>query len=188
MALGEAAWRRRLPSRSVIFAVFLTFGGVILLTGVWQERLNNLDGLGILFAHLALLTYIAYLLVGRRVGRHLPALTSTAYGALVASLFWFVVQPPWVVPAATWQPQQFLLILLVGTLGMAIPFSLVLAALRRLDATRAGIVGMLELVSASVIGYFWLGQHLTLWQIMGLYASVVGIIILQYEQQWLVLN
>jgi inner membrane transporter RhtA len=183
MALGEAAWRRRLPSRSVIFAVFLTFGGVILLTGVWQERLNNLDGLGILFAHLALLTYIAYLLVGRRVGRHLPALTSTAYGALVASLFWFVVQPPWTVPAATWQPQQFLLILLVGTLGMAIPFSLVLAALRRLDATRAGIVGMLELVSASVIGYFWLGQHLTLWQIVGCTLVLIGVIILQYEQQ-----
>ena len=183
MALGEAVWRRKLPSGPVIFAVCLTFGGVILLTGIWQERLNNLDRLGILFAFLALLTYIAYLLIGRRVGYHLPALTATTYGALVASIFWFVVQPPWAVPATTWQPGNILLILLVGTLGMAIPFSLVLAALRRIDATRVGIVGMLELVSASVIGYFWLGQMLTLWQIVGCTLVLIGVIILQYEQQ-----
>lgn len=183
MALGEAIWRRKLPSRAVIFAVFLTFFGVILLTGVWHLSLNGLDALGLLFAVLALLTYIAYLLVGRRVGRALPALTSTTYGALVACIFWFIVQPPWSIPAATWQPQHFWLILLVGILGMAIPFSLMLAALRRLDATRAGIAGMLELVSASVIGYFWLGQHLTLWQIVGCTLVLVGVIILQYEQQ-----
>ncbi|HLZ56896.1 MAG TPA: EamA family transporter [Ktedonosporobacter sp.] len=183
MALGEAIWRRKLPSRAVLLAVFLTFFGVILLTGVWHLSLNGLDALGLLFAILALVTYIAYLLIGRRVGRTLPALTSTTYGALVACVFWFIVQPPWSIPAMTWQPQHLWLILLVGILGMAIPFSLMLAALRRLDATRAGIAGMLELVSASVIGYFWLGQHLTLWQIVGCTLVLVGVIILQYEQQ-----
>jgi len=183
MALGEALWRRKLPSLTVILAVLLTFGGVILLTGVWSLSLNGLDALGLLFALLALLTYIAYLLVGRRVGRDLPALTSTTYGALVACVFCFAAQPPWLIPPTTWQPQHLWLILLVGILGMAIPFSLMLAALRRLDATRAGIAGMLELVSASVIGYFWLGQHLTFWQIAGCTLVLVGVIILQYERQ-----
>ena len=122
------------------------------------------------------------MLSGQRVGRTLPALTSTSYGTLVASLFWFVVQPPWSVPAPTWQPQHFLLILLVGIIGMALPFSLVLAALRRINATRVSIVNTLELVTASVIAYFWLGQHLSIWQIMGCTLVPIGVIILQYEQ------
>lgn len=179
MALGEAIWRRKLPARAVILAVSLTFLGVILLTGVWNLSLNGLDGLGLLFAFLALLAYIAHLLIGRCVGRTLPALTSTTYGALLACIFWFNVQPPWSIPATTWQ--HLWLILLVGILGMAIPFSLTLAALRRLDVTRAGIAGMLELVSASVIGYFWLGQHLTLWQIVGC-TLVLGGVIISYKR------
>ena len=101
----------------------------------------------------------------------------------MASIFCFVVQPPWLIPATTWQPQHFLLILLTGIIGMALPFSLILAALRRIDATRAGIVSMLELVAGSVIAYFWLGQHLNIWQIVGCTLVPIGVIILQCEQQ-----
>ena len=117
-----------------------------------------------------MVTYIAYLLLGRKVGRNIPALTSTSFGAIVAAIFWLIVQPPWAIPASTWTPTHFSLIFLVGTIGMAIPFSLVLGSLRRIDATRVGIVSMLELVAAGIIAYFWLDQHLDLWQIIGLPA------------------
>ena len=66
---------------------------------------------------------------------------------------------------------------------MALPFTLVLAALRRIDATRVGIMNKLELVTASVIAYFWFGQHLTTWQIAGCILVLIGVIILQFEQQ-----
>lgn len=183
IALGEAIWRKRLPSPSVILAIVLTIGGIILLTGAWQESFNGLDGLGFLYALLTLLAFIAYLLSGRRVGRTLPAFTSTFYGALVTGILCFVMQPPWLVPASTWQPQYFLIILLIGIIGTALPFSLILAALRHVDATRVGIVYTLEVVSASVIAYFWLGQHLTLWQTVGCILVPISVIILQYEQQ-----
>jgi len=91
------------------------------------------------------------------------------------------VQPPWAIPADTWTPQHLPWIVLVGIVGMAIPFSLVFASLRRIDATRVGIVSMLELVAAGVIAYFWLGQHLDVWQIAGGVAVLVGVTILQIE-------
>lgn len=182
MVLGEAVWRRRMPSRPIIIALALSFGGVLLLTEVWHQNFNGLDGLGLLFANLALITYILYLLLGRRVGRDVPSLTATTYGALVASVFWLCVQPPWAIPANTWTAQHFPLILLVGIFGMAIPFAFVLGALRRIDATRVGIVSMMELVAAGIIAYFWLGQHLDFWQIGGCVCVLVGIIILQYEK------
>ena len=182
MVLGEAIWRRRIPSSYVLMALGLTFGGIILLTGIWRFSLNGLNSTGLLFASLAIVAYIAYLLLGRRVGRNIPPLTSTSFGALVAGAFWLVVQPPWSIPPATWTPHHILLIFLVGTIGMAIPFSLVLGSLRRIDATRVGIVSMLELVAAGIIAYFWLGQHLDAWQLTGCLCVMVGVAILQYEK------
>lgn len=181
MTIGEALWRRRIPPPAMLFALFLALGGVILLTGVWRANLNGLDRIGLLYANLALVTYILYLVLGRRVGRDLPSLTTTSYGALVASIFWLCVQPPWHIPANTWEPQHLFLIVVVGILGMALPFSLMLGALRRIDATRAGIAATLELVAAGVIAYFWLGQRLDLWQISGCVLVMIGITALQYE-------
>lgn len=182
MALGEAVWRRKLPSPYVIAAILLTFGGIMLLTGLWRQNFNGLDRLGLLFACLSVLAFMAYLLLGRRVGRDLPSITATAYGALIAGAFWLCVQPPWVIPTSTWAPHRLLLIFLVGIVGMAIPFSLTLGSLRRLDATRVGIASMLELVSAGLIAYAWLGQSLDLLQITGGVLVMAGIISLQLEK------
>ncbi len=182
MTLGGAVWKKRWPSPQMLVALFLTFGGVLLLTEIWRAHLNGLDSFGLLFANLALIAYIVYLLLGRRVGRDIPSLTSTTYGALVAAVFWLCVQPPWEIPASTWTPHNLLLITLVGILGMAVPFSLTLGALRRIDATRVGIVGMMELVAAGIIAYFWLGQHLDFWQIGGCLFVMIGVTVLQYEK------
>jgi inner membrane transporter RhtA len=182
MVFGVAIWRRRLPSAYVLAALGLTFGGVILLTGLGRAGLNGLDAIGLLYCLLAVVAYIIYLLLGRQVGKSIPSLSATAYGALVASIFWFSVQPPWAIPANTWMPYHLILILLVGIIGMAIPFSLVLGSLRRIDPTRVGIASMLELVAGGIIAYFWLGQHLDWLQMMGCVLVMGGITILQYER------
>jgi drug/metabolite transporter (DMT)-like permease len=181
MVLGEAIWRRRMPSTYILIALGLTIVGILLLTGVWRFSLNGLDGIGLLFALLATALYIAYLVLGRRVGRDVPPLTTTGFGALVAGIFWLFVQPPWTFPVGTWMPHHLLLIFLVGTVGMAIPFTLVLGSLRRIDATRVGIASMMELVAAGVIAYFWLGQLLDPFQLVGCLLVVAGITILQFD-------
>jgi drug/metabolite transporter (DMT)-like permease len=182
MALWEAIWHKRVPSKHVLIALGLTFCGVILLTGIWRQNLNGLDPLGLFFALLGLVAYITYLVLGRRIGRYLPSITSTGYGALVASLFWFTFQPPWAIPANTWTPYHLFLIALVGIFGMAIPFTLILGSLRRIDAMRVGIVSMVELPAAGIIAYFLLGQRLDIWQIAGCVLVLIGITILQYEK------
>jgi len=182
MVFGVAIWRRKLPSAYVLAALGLTFGGVILLTGLWRARLNGLDAIGLLYCLLAVVAYIVYLLLRRQVGKSIPSLTATAYGALLASIFWFSVQPPWAIPATTWTLYHLILILLVGIIGMAIPFSLVLGSLRRIDPTRVGIASMLELVAGGIIAYFWLGQHLDFLQLMGCVLVMGGITILQSER------
>ena len=182
MALAGAIWRRRFPSWYMLGALGLTIAGVVFVTGIWRQSLSGLDGLGLLFAIFALLTFIAYLMLGRKLGEYLPSITGTAYGAVVASLFWLIVQPPWSIPAGTWSPHTFLLVALVGIIGMALPFSLELAGLRRLDATRAGIAAMFELPASALVAFFWLGQSLDLWQILGCALVLAGITIVQLER------
>ena len=100
----------------------------------------------------------------------------------MACLFWYIFQPPWAIPANTWTPYHLFLIVLVGIFGMAIPFSLILGSLRRIDTMRVGIVSMLELPAAGIIAYFWLGQRLDAWQIAGCVLVLFGVAILQYEK------
>ena len=182
IALGEALWYRRRPSLQVLISLALSLIGVVLLTGIWHASLNNLDRLGLFYALLALVSYTAYLLCGRRVGRYLPSMTSTGYGAIVASIFWFSIQPPWAIPARTWSPYHVVLIALVGIIGMAAPFALVVGGLRRVDAARVGIVGMLELPASGIIAYFLLGQRLDIVQIAGCFFVLAGVTALQYDK------
>ncbi|MGZ6383962.1 MAG: EamA family transporter [Ktedonobacteraceae bacterium] len=182
MALWEAIWHRHMPSKHVLVALGLTLGGVILLTGVWHEKLMGLDPIGLLFAFFGIIAYITYLVLGRRVGQYVPSITATGYGALIAYLFWFIFQPPWTIPTNTWTLYHLFLLALVGILGMAIPFSLILGSLRRIDTMHVGIVSMLELPAAGIIAYFWLGQRLDVWQIAGCVLVLMGVVILQYEK------
>ena len=129
MATAVALWRRRLPSWHVFLALLLALSGVVLVTGLLEQRLGSLDVIGLLFSFFALISFIAYLVLGRKVGGHLHPIASTAYGAGVAAVFWLLVQPPWSIPASTWNLHTFILMVFVGIIGMAIPFSLEVAAL-----------------------------------------------------------
>jgi len=182
MTLGSALWRRRAPSWHMLVALVLSIGGVVLVTNLLQQSLRGLDGLGLLFSFFALLTFTAYLVLGRKLGKHLHPIGGTAYGAGIASIFWLIIQPPWSIPTSTWNPHTFVLIALVGIIGMALPFSLELVALRWLDATRAGIAAMFELPASAMIAFFWLGQSLDLWQILGCVLVLAGITIVQLEK------
>src|SRR5215471_3120350 len=182
MATAEALWHRRMPTWHVLGALLLTISGVVLVTGLLEQHLGSLDVIGLLFSFFALITFIAYLVLGRKVGGHLHPIASTAYGAGVAAVFWLLVQPPWSIPASTWNPHILILIVLVGVIGMALPFSLEVAALRRLDATRAGIAAMFELPASALIAFFWLGQSLDLWQILGCALVLAGITLVQLEK------
>jgi drug/metabolite transporter (DMT)-like permease len=60
-------------------------------------------------------------------------------------------------------------------LGTIVPFALVVAALRRISATRAGITAMLEPVVAIAIAWLWLGESLNPVQVSGAAVTLAGV-------------
>jgi drug/metabolite transporter (DMT)-like permease len=64
-------------------------------------------------------------------------------------------------------------------LGTIVPFALVVAALRHITATRAGVTSMLEPVLAIVVAWAWLGESLDPLQASGAAATLAGISLAQ---------
>lgn len=177
LTAADAVRQRRRPAVSVLVALPLTLGGVVLMVGIGGASLGRLDAVGLVFGLATAAAYILYLVCGRGIGDAVPTATSTMYGSLVAALAWTCVQPPWRIEGGAWAPGALVPLVLIGVLGMAAPFALVLTAVRSLGPTRVSMLGTFEIVATSVIAYAWLGQALTLLQCFGGLLVVTGVVV-----------
>jgi drug/metabolite transporter (DMT)-like permease len=116
---------------------------------------DELDGLGLLAAFGAAITFATYLIASERAGHKYEAYTTLVWGFGFATLFWLVVRPPWTFPFEVFDNLENLAIGVLGVaiVGTLIPFLLMLAALRHLPATRASVVATLEPVLAALIAW-----------------------------------
>ena len=110
----------------------------------------------------------------------------------MATIFWNLVQP---LPSL-WQTdlssQQALGGTLAGTsapvwmllvwmivLGTVLPFLAELTALQHLSATEVTLVGMVEPVGATILGWLWFRENLSAVQILGVAVVLAGILLAQ---------
>jgi drug/metabolite transporter (DMT)-like permease len=167
-------------------ALALAITGLLLIVEIWQA--DRPDAAGLAAAALAAVTYAAYILLAERGVRRRDAISLSAWGFFFATLFWSLAAPWWNFPASrvddrvsllghlssshlpTWALMAWMVVL-----GTIVPFALVVAALRRISATRAGIMAMLEPVLAIVIAWAWLGETLDALQVSGAAATLAGV-------------
>ena len=117
------------------------------------------------------------------LGKRLHPQTSVFYGFTLAALLWLVFQPPWRFQTAALAPSALpLVVAAVGVIGTLIPFGLFLAAINRLDATRAAILATVEPVTATLLGWILLGQGLDGWQLAGALLVLVGVTVVQLKR------
>jgi drug/metabolite transporter (DMT)-like permease len=167
-------------------ALALALTGLVMIVEVWQTHRPNAAGLAA--AALAALTYAAYILLAERGVRRRDPISLSAWGFFFATLFWSVLAPWWDFPAgrvgdrisllgnlASSRVPVWALMAWMVVLGTIVPFALVVAALRRISATRAGITAMLEPVLAIVIAWAWLGESLDPVQVSGAAVTLAGV-------------
>jgi inner membrane transporter RhtA len=143
--------RRRLDLVWVVLAA----AGVVLLAGGG----GRLAVSGVVFAAVAAVCWATYILLAQRVGRAVPGMTGLAV-ALVAGA---ALTAPYGIAAggtALVQPSAIGKGAAIAVLSSAIPYSLELAALRRLRAATFGVLMSLEPAMAALSGLVFLGQHL----------------------------
>ncbi|HUW77815.1 MAG TPA: DMT family transporter [Candidatus Nanopelagicaceae bacterium] len=167
-------------------ALVLAICGLILVGQVWNGL--TLNGIGLIAGGFASISLTIYYLLGEHgVGiRDTTSLTAWAFG--FATAFWLIVQPLWDFPFhllsnqvslggrfSNVQAPLSLFILFCVLFGTVAPFILVVSALRHTTPARTAMIGMLEPIFASVVAWWWIGESLTLLQILGGLVVLTGI-------------
>ncbi|MGH8927783.1 MAG: EamA family transporter [Acidimicrobiia bacterium] len=152
----------------------LALVGVGLVSRAWD--LSSLDPFGLAAAGVASVTFAAYLLGSGYLGRHLPTLSVTAYGFAFSAILLLVAFPVRLPPA---EPGVLLELGWLVTMGTIVPFLLEVTALRLTDAATVGVVATFEPVVAAAVAWVWLGQTLTILQILGGFVVVLAVGVVQ---------
>lgn len=181
-------FRERVKAR-IWVAIGLVLAGLAVVAQVWA---GTLDPLGVVLAMVAAATLAFYFLVGeRQVGATSP-LTVAFWTMSAATVFWAILSGWWQLQPATFAApvpvggvlgglELPLAVPLVVTvvLGSFTPYLLSLYALKHLSATAAGIVASSEVLFAFVVAWLWLGERLTVVQIVGAAVVLAGIVLAQ---------
>jgi drug/metabolite transporter (DMT)-like permease len=176
--------------RRIWIALALSLAGLTLIVEIWHG--GRLSGAGVAACIVAAITYAAYVLIAERGVRRRDPISLSAWGFFFATLFWTVVAPWWRFPGrrvddsvsllghlSSSELPVWVLLLWVVVLGAIVPFGLIVASLRHISATRAGITAMLEPVVAIGVAWAWLGESLAPVQLSGAVLTLVGIALAQ---------
>lgn len=155
--------------RDVVWVVFAAAGVWLLHSG----GLERLDLLGIGFALAAGACWVGYILLGGAVSRRFEQADGLALGMAISCL---VLIPMGAVSAGTALVQPMVLVMGLGVAvaSSAIPYTLEMAALRRLPAGTFGILMSLEPAVAALAGFLVLGQSLALTQLVAIALVMIA--------------
>jgi inner membrane transporter RhtA len=145
----------------------LAAGGIVLLAPLGLLGAVPLDPLGLLLALAAGACWAAYILLSARVGRVFPGGTGLSLAMTVGAL---VLAPVGIVGAggALLNPSLLILGAGVALLSSVIPYSLEIAALRRMSTSAFGVFMSLEPAIAALVGWLVLREILELRAIIAL--------------------
>jgi drug/metabolite transporter (DMT)-like permease len=167
--------QRRVTTLAWVAAV-LAVVGVGLVSEAWDVA--RADWVGVAAGLGSAVTFAAYLLIGEHLGKSLHTLSVIAWGFLVATVCWAVVQPLWSFPTdlsgGVWGE-----LLWVGVAGTTIPFLFEISALRRVPSGIVGVVATAEPVIGAIAAWVALDQTLRPLQIVGGLMVVVAVASIQ---------
>ena len=185
-------WLRFVKKKSVPqlmwVAIFLAFGGLILIAQVWKGR--TLDPLGVIAALADGIMLAVFFLLGEKLTAQRDVETLMVFGFGFASLGLAIVMPLWNYPVEIFTksinlqglfdqydlPGWVLIawVIIMGTIG---PYLLVVNGLKLLSASTSSVMGMSEPVLAGVFAWIWLAEKWNIVQLIGGVIVIVGIIL-----------
>lgn len=171
------AWllERERPTWTALMAMGLALVGIALTT----DLSGGVGLLGVLLALASAAVYATYLLVSARVSRVSDPVRTSGYVFLGAALSF---------TALAWLDGRFQvpgslpdwgLLLGISTVATVFPVVLIFVGLRRIRATQASIVSMLEPLFTIALGVLILGERLSLAQLLGGGLVLLSVVILQ---------
>lgn len=141
-----------------LLSVALALAGMALLGLESMLSVDSLDPRGVVFALLAGGFWVAYILASADTGQRVPGMGGLAGAMVVAAIAVLPLGAPGALQVVH-APGLLVFALLAALLSSAIPYSLELAALRRLPSGVFSILLSLEPAFAAAVGWVLLGQE-----------------------------
>lgn len=171
------AWllERERPTR----AVLLTMGVAMLGIALTTDLSGRVGLLGVLLALAAAAVYASYLLVSARLSRVSDPVVASGYvfvGAALSFTVLALLDGRFRIPSSL---PDWGLVSGISTIATVLPVILIFVGLRRIRATQASIVSMLEPLFTIVLGALILDERLGTLQLVGGALVLLSVLILQ---------
>ncbi len=186
---ARVVYREQVRSRMWL-GMALSLGGLALVAEVWDGL--ALDAVGVLAGFGAAISLACYFLLGEHSVTDESPLHVLTKAFIVATIFWNVIQPvtnlwradltssrPLGGALDSWQAPLWVLLAWMVLLGTVAPFLAELSALRHLSATEVTMIGMVEPVGATLLGWLWFSEAMNIAQMGGVVLVLTGILLAQ---------
>lgn len=148
--------------------------------GIWfilpvAKTQGHLDPIGIFFAILAGVFWALYIIFGKRSGNENHSGVATAWGMLFAGLVivpFGLVMNGSLIFVPNFFRDLFPVALSIAVLSSALPYSLEMMAMKNLPSNTFGILMSMEPAIASLMGFLFLRERLSLLQSLGIACIV----------------
>lgn len=159
-------------------AIFLTLFGVALVVKAYDSASLSVNLVGIFFGLLASLLFVLYFMLTRKLRHKYESRTLNLYSNGIGALAFL---PILFLPAtriAEFPLQLELLIFAAAMISFLIPSLLYSYALKYVEASKGGILSVLEPLSAATLSAILLGERLESLQMVGIALALVGVVLI----------
>ncbi|TSE05323.1 DMT family transporter [Aquimarina algiphila] len=177
---------KNIITRQQLAAILITYIGVIIT--FWGElqmetETNNIT-LGAMLIFLSALTYATYLVGSGWLIPKFGVITFTSYAMIISSLC-IIIQ--YLVfdrgDIMNYPLELYLICIAMAIFSTIIPSYLVSAAIAKLGASNFSIIASLGPISTIVLAYFFLGENLSLIQIVGALIVIFGVYVISKQKK-----
>jgi drug/metabolite transporter (DMT)-like permease len=166
-----------------IIAIIGAISGCYLMVGAYSLNILSMNKAGIISGLASAVAFAIYTVESEYGMRSYTPWAVLFYALLFAAIVWNIFYPPLGAFLQNYDDGAWWLILFVGTFGTILSFGLYNEGIKRISSTHASITATLEPVMAGVIAYFFLGEIMEPWQIMGAGLVITSVVVLQIKQK-----
>jgi drug/metabolite transporter (DMT)-like permease len=178
--LKQPIRRRHIISLALSYSgIALVFNAEVKFGGDW-----NLIWLGAGLVFASAITYAIYLIAGSRYVLTMGSMRFTAYAATSASFFviahFMALRGPSQLAVSN---DVYVLVLIMAIFTTVMPLWLMAEGLKRIGANQVALVGCIGPLSTMVFGQIFLGEVITLIQLLGAGLVLAGVLIISLKPQ-----
>ncbi|MBA3869625.1 MAG: EamA family transporter [Anaerolineae bacterium] len=179
VALVSVVFRFEPFNRKVMMALACAIIGVVLVVGIEPGMdLPHNAIIGVLFSVASGLTYAGVIVCGRFLANRAHPVQVNAIGFATSAVMLFIIAMLTGGPKLNYPVQGWLLILYLGAVPTALGYGLFVTGMKTTQATIAGIITLLEPVTAAVLAAILFGERLTVLGIFGSFLLLAAIVVL----------